>query len=628
MYILNPVTRQLLRYRKGVPMTYHLRSSMRSTIRRIRHKLNNLPLLQKMLVIVLNNVFFVMVLAVFSLHLCNNAYNELLYKAVAENLTHSAYTISDSLNSIVNMSSSIIAAPEIQTSLSNIIRMNDRVAWTNANRIINNSLQTYYSSVRGNGASFMMIQNKYFNNSTYIVWRNKLSEERFQAAIDAAASKEGAAAWIPANPGSNALLISREIREIDHLSLAPLGTLIVYVDLNNIIEKATAAANQYSDSRYVLCSGKQRIYMPEGFPDPLADKLISSSSQKYQILKLKGHTYFTVHNTIPGYNMDYYGLVPYDEVMGTLKTTLLSSFLSLFAGVCFIIVISNILIRSILRHFQILLQKMDQFSQDEAALLSTKYDSEYAHRKDEIGRLHQGFEQMTKRIQNLVNTNYVNELLARDAQIKALESQINPHFLYNTLESINWRAKAVNNREISLMTESLGTLLRATLSNKQSLVTLAYERNLIQSYITIQQIRFEERLDYKAEIPDELNDALLPPLTLQPLVENAIHYALEEITETCYITVQAAIQEEAGGNRERCIRISVTNSGSSFDDNLLELLKQNRKQPTRSGIGLLNIDKRIKLLFGEHYGLSLSNQEDCAVASVTIPYRKENSISC
>lgn len=569
-----------------------------------------------------------MVLVIFSLHLCTNAYNELLYKAVAENLTQSAYTISDSLNSIVNMSSSIIAAPEIQTSLSNIIRMNDRVAWTNANRIINNSLQTYYSSVRGNGASFMMIQNKYFNNSTYIVWRNKLSEERFQAAIDAAASKEGAAAWIPANPGSNALLISREIREIDHLSLAPLGTLIVYVDLNNIIEKATAAANQYSDSRYVLCSGKQRIYMPEGFPDPLADKLISSSSQKYQILKLKGHTYFTVHNTIPGYNMDYYGLVPYDEVMGTLKTTLLSSFLSLFAGVCFIIVISNILIRSILRHFQILLQKMDQFSQDEAALLSTKYDSEYAHRKDEIGRLHQGFEQMTKRIQNLVNTNYVNELLARDAQIKALESQINPHFLYNTLESINWRAKAVNNREISLMTESLGTLLRATLSNKQSLVTLAYERNLIQSYITIQQIRFEERLDYKAEIPDELNDALLPPLTLQPLVENAIHYALEEITETCYITVQAAIQEEAGGNRERCIRISVTNSGSSFDDNLLELLKQNRKQPTRSGIGLLNIDKRIKLLFGEHYGLSLSNQEDCAVASVTIPYRKENSISC
>ena len=74
------------------------------------------------------------------------------------------------------------------------------------------------------------------------------------------------------------------------------------------------------------------------------------------------------------------------------------------------------------------------------------------------------------------------------------------------------------------MTESLGSLLRATLSNKKSLVTLSYELNLILSYITIQQIRFEERLDYREQVPDGLKNALIPPLTLQPLVENAIHY--------------------------------------------------------------------------------------------------------
>ena len=91
----------------------------------------------------------------------------------------------------------------------------------------------------------------------------------------------------------------------------------------------------------------------------------------------------------------------------------------LFAGVVLIVFISYCLIRSILKHFKILLKKMDKFSRDEAALLSTKYDCEYAYRKDEIGRLHQGFERMTTRIQNLVNTNYVNEILAREAQIKA-----------------------------------------------------------------------------------------------------------------------------------------------------------------------------------------------------------------
>ena len=121
---------------------------------------------------------------------------------------------------------------------------------------------------------------------------------------------------------------------------------------------------------------------------------------------------------------------------------------------------------------------------------------------------------------------------------------------------------------------------------------------------------------------------MIPPLTLQPLVENAIHYALEEMTETCYITILAAETDKTGKNGERCIRISVTNSGSSFDEDLLELLKQHKKQPSRSGIGLLNIDKRIKLLFGEDYGLSLFNQEDCAVASITIPYRMEETVSC
>ena len=235
---------------------------------------------------------------------------------------------------------------------------------------------------------------------------------------------------------------------------------------------------------------------------------------------------------------------------------------------------------------------------------------------------------MTKRIQNLVNTNYVNELLTREAQIKALESQINPHFLYNTLESINWRAKAVNNQEISLMTESLGSLLRATLSNKKSLVTLSYELSLINSYITIQQIRFEERLEFESQIPENLKNALLPPLTLQPLVENAIHYALEEIMETCYITIQAEELPQDPSGREAALKILVKNSGSAFEDNLLELLDTQQKTPNRSGIGLLNINKRIKLLFGDAYGLSLYNEDEFAVAAITIPYRTEESVSC
>ncbi|MBS5284600.1 MAG: sensor histidine kinase [Clostridiales bacterium] len=588
-----------------------------------RQKLNNLPLFQKILFIVLSNIFLIMILSVLGLRLCTGACSELIYKTTAGNLTHSAYTISNHLKSIENVSSSIIAAPEIQTSLCLVDEVEDRSLWTNANRIINNSLQTYQSSVNNNGVSFLMIQNDHFYNSTYTVWKSRLSEESLQAAIDAAAEKNGAAAWTPADPGSNALLMSREIRKIENLSLNRLGTLIIYVDLDQIIRKANAAAAQFSDSQYILYSGTDRIYFSKSLADQDMDQITASSSRRYQTFKLNGHTYFTVHNTIPGYQLEYYNLVSYDEITRALNSSMTSILFILSAGVVLTVAVSYYMIRSVVKHFNILIQKMDKFSRDEAALLSTKYDSDYAYRKDEIGQLHQGFERMTKRIQHLVNTNYVNELLAREAQIKALESQINPHFLYNTLGTISWRAKAVNNREISLMTDSLSTLLRATLSNKKSLVTLAYELDLIRSYITIQEIRFEERLDYCVQVPDCLKNALIPPLTLQPLVENAIHYALEEIVDTCHITILAE-ESEPGG----ILLISVTNSGSSFDDDLLMLLKENKKQPVRSGIGLLNIDKRIKLLFGETYGLSLSNEGDCAVASITIPYHTEESAPC
>ena len=209
--------------------------------------------------------------------------------------------------------------------------------------------------------------------------------------------------------------------------------------------------------------------------------------------------------------------------------------------------------------------------------------------KEEIGRLIEDIRQEQNQ--------------RRVMELQLLQEQINPHFLYNTLESINWRAKAAGNREISLMTESLGAFLRAALSNKKSLVTLSYELNLIQCYITIQQIRFEERLDYRTQIPEHVKDALIPPLTLQPLVENSIHYALEEIMETCYITIMAeAIPEDACDSTPR-LRILVKNSGSAFD-------------------------KRIKLLFGDAYGLSLYNEEDCAVAAIIIPYCTEEPVSC
>lgn len=151
---------------------------------------------------------------------------------------------------------------------------------------------------------------------------------------------------------------------------------------------------------------------------------------------------------------------------------------------------------------------------------------------------------MSERIHHLIQVNYVNELWKKDAQFKALEKQIQPHFLYNTLESINWRAKSAGVPDISNMVNALGSLLRASLTEDNGNWTLKKELDVTSSYITIQKYRFEEHLDYHLDCAPLLLDAHIPKFTIQPLVENAIHYGLEENDEICHIIVQCRLEPD------------------------------------------------------------------------------------
>ena len=210
--------------------------------------------------------------------------------------------------------------------------------------------------------------------------------------------------------------------------------------------------------------------------------------------------------------------------------------------------------------------------------------------RDEIGRLTESFNFMVSKIDHLVKEVYQEKIAQKNAELEALQAQINPHFLYNTLESINWRAKALKDQQISSMVESLGTLLRATLSSKKPLVTLDYEIGLAGSYMTIQKIRFEDRLLFHVECPEELGKALILPLP------------------------------ESG---EYVLIVEVSNEGSVFEEGLLEKLLDGTRNAHGFGIGLVNIHQRIQMLFGEAYGLSFKNENEKAIAIITIPYKTE-----
>lgn len=580
-------------------------------LKRIKHDFENLSMKNKLLAVVLSNVVLILLIALIGLRISSNAYNEQLYKAIAGNLSFSSQTISSNLKSIETLSSVIISSSVIQDSLNRIDSTDDPIIWSENNPRISAAINNYQQAYKNNGVSAIALNNRHFQNLTNFVVIN--NADTVQSAVDKAREREGAITWT-IDYDHSLYILSRSVRKVYNLELDHLGDLLVFVDLDRIVRDANRAVTTYGESSYILFDGDQLIYTSAGIDPETANGFMKQTGQPYSIIHQNGHSYFAVKNTIPYYNWTYINLVPYDQIAQSTDMAYRLILAMLIVGFIAALAFSRRLTRYILKDFDLLIQKMEFFSSTELKMPEVEVD--YSERTDEISRLHQHFDTMAGRIQYLVQNNYVNQILSRDAKLKALESQINPHFLYNTLETINWRAKALKDQQISSMVESLGTLLRATLSNKKPLVSLDYEIGLAGSYMTIQKIRFEDRLLFHVECPEELGKALILPLTIQPLLENAIRYGMEEMMDTCEISIRTR-------KEGTLLIVEVSNEGSVFEDSLLEKLQDGTKNAHGFGIGLVNIHQRIQMLFGESYGLSFKNQDEKAIAIITIPYKTE-----
>lgn len=575
--------------------------------------LSNLPLKQKLSCIILSVLTLILLFFLLALQISKYSYNEQLYRAIAGNLSFSASTISKHLKNIESFSSVVIAQKEVQESL-DAVNSNDDVLTLSKNySLLNEVVSTYQQTYKQNNLSCIALVNPRFTNCSNFPVMSRIPPEFLREILQKAAQASGSAVWI-SDSSNHYLILSRQIRKTENLSLKPLGYLLLFINLDDLVGDANQAVNTYESGHYLIYDNEKLIYHSEGISQDWALLLYEKLQRPYDIIKQNRHKYFAVRSRIPSYEWNYINLIPYDDINRSIVAVFQLILVILLAGLLLSLFVAHIMIRYVVRDFELLLHKMEIFSQTELQLPESRID--YSQRSDEIGKLHQSFDAMAERIQHLVNTNYRYQILNRDARLKALESQINPHFLYNTLETVNWRAKALKDDTISNIVQSLAALLRATLSNEKSLVPLNYELNLVNNYITIQKIRFEERLlfrFYDSECTENLKNALVLPLTIQPLLENAIRYGMEEMTETCEISVYPY-------QRGDFLIIEVANQGSSFEENLLENLQNGSKSSHGFGIGLLNINQRIQMLFGDAYGLSFRNEEDKAIAIITLPF--------
>ncbi|MGL4737133.1 MAG: sensor histidine kinase [Cellulosilyticaceae bacterium] len=288
------------------------------------------------------------------------------------------------------------------------------------------------------------------------------------------------------------------------------------------------------------------------------------------------------------------------RAMSRLISMLCLSILPIF------LLMANRLYKEVVHPIYILSEKMHQIEKGEIGIEITN------ERNDEIGYVFGAFNKMSRRIHYLVNCVYKEQLALKSSELKMLQTQINPHFLYNTLEMINWKSRMCGANEVSEMIEALSGIMEVNIDRREEpFLTIKEEMDYLRNYVFLLQKRFGDRIQFKLDAQDGLMDYKIPRLLLQPLVENALTHGIEPLGRG-YVTVE--MWEDQKG-----MCIVVRDDGVGIAPDRLKLINEQLKMPDkvcmedqdskRGHIGVINVQRRIKLVYGDTYGLSVESEE-------------------
>ncbi|SFS45768.1 sensor histidine kinase [Paenibacillus sp. BC26] len=345
----------------------------------------------------------------------------------------------------------------------------------------------------------------------------------------------------------------------------------------------------------------------------ISDKEISTASilkQSEEIVDIDGMKMIMIKKKIPQMEWVLHVFVPVETVTkkanSILNATLIVILICLILLLFIISIFSNTLIKRIL----VLNGLMKRVEMGD---LEVTVKNNYG---DEIGELTNRFGLMLRQIRELIQEAYNNKLIQKEAELKALQYQMNPHFLYNTLSFINWKAIRSKSHEISHMVTTLSTFYRTALNKGDKLISIRDEITNIKSYIEILQVMYNYRFDVQYDIDEDVHVFETINLILQPLAENAIMHGLNKRKSTAGGLLQVSARLGSG-----VIELTVTDNGQG----MTEAKKEQVLSVQSGGYGLRNVNDRLKMFFGAEYGLSIASTEGYGTTmKVTIPmYRSE-----
>ena len=382
------------------------------------------------------------------------------------------------------------------------------------------------------------------------------------------------------------------------------------INPNNFDNALTFLVSDETNRLVSLSSAStESLYRELTLSRPVPDSDTLDSWHRY---RLDGTDYFVIRQTLPSYPLTLITMLPSKSLLS--EYYLHRNFTFLIGGILlvFCLFLSTVLAKTMSGRIIRLTSRMKQVKKGELISLP----SSIIQGKDEIGELTSSYNYMIHAMEDLIEKEYLLGQETKNAELKILQAQINPHFLYNTLDMIQWFAEEGMLSQIEESVSSLATFYRLSLSNGKEFISLREEMEHVRSYIRLQRLRFPDTFLYEEELDEGLLDYLLPNTTLQPLVENAITHGLQE-SKRIPGHLLIKIEKEEGKN----IRISILDDGAGMKNPPRTTPNGGTsRENSGHGFGIPNVSSRLTLLYGPGYGVVFEqNIPEGTIAIVRIP---------
>lgn len=550
---------------------------------KLRTRFKNITLTKKMLVVYAVFAGFFFAVSILAFQGSTVVFEKKLYDNSIRELDYYAKDVRDSLEAVGDRSYEMLMDAELQATLVKMqqlepetLEYNQLLTSIRWNLVNDKNLKSDIQTIR-------YIDN-YGNTveSGQSAW--EIPEHEMDLFMKKIGLSSGEAVFYGPTKNCKYLLCGRKMLNWQDMSLEKMGTLVLVCDVGKMIERNKKLLEAEHASMFVYTKDYM-IYqdIEENLPTLPENK----EGQGYKVLNYQGERHFMCYLHTQETGWTYVNFFPYSDVYGQVawvRNIALCSFCVAFVLLLFLI---HKMSGVITRPLETLVQSMQVVETGDFE--SAKQIPMDAERKDEVGLLTKEFQLMLEQIDVLMQENYEKQFLLKDTKYKMLQAQINPHFLYNTLNAVHWMIRAKENEKASRMIVELGALLRASF-DENPYTTVEEEIGMLKNYLKIQQYRYEDRADFAVEQHGNPGKYIMPRMTLQPLVENAIFYGADTMEDICHIKITITEEEES-------ILFEVQDNGPGMTEQELEGVRQFNVKPKGHGIGIKNIYERLSITY-------------------------------